>query len=172
MARGVNKVILVGNLGNDPDVKYTQGGMAITTLSVATTSVRKDKDGQQIEKTEWHRVKLFGKLGEIAGEYLKKGRQVYIEGRIEYGSYEKDGIKHYTTDIVADEMQMIGSGDGQRGGGEGGGGGYQPRGSGGGGYGGDRPQRSAPAQRREPSQQAPSKPANFDDVPFDDDIPF
>ena len=167
MARGVNKVILVGNLGNDPDVKYTQGGMAITTLSVATTSVRKDRDGNQQEKTEWHRVKLFGKLGEIAGEYLKKGRSVYIEGRLEYGSYEKDGIKHYTTDIVADEMQMLGGGEGggQRGGGEGGG--YQR--SSGGGYGGDRPQRSAPAQRRDP---APSKPANFDDVPFDDDIPF
>ena len=170
MARGVNKVILVGNLGNDPDVKYTQGGMAITTLSVATTSVRKDREGNQQEKTEWHRVKLFGKLGEIAGEYLKKGRSVYIEGRLEYGSYEKDGIKHYTTDIVADEMQMLGGGEGgQRGGGEGGG--YQQRSSGGGGsYGssGDRQQR-APAQRRDP---APAKPANFDDVPFDDDIPF
>ena len=168
MARGVNKVILVGNLGNDPDVKYTQGGMAITTLSVATTSVRKDRDGNQQEKTEWHRVKLFGKLGEIAGEYLKKGRSVYIEGRLEYGSYEKDGIKHYTTDIVADEMQMLGGGEGggQRGGGEGG---FQRSGGGGGGgYGGDRPQR-APAQRRDP---APAKPANFDDVPFDDDIPF
>ena len=167
MARGVNKVILVGNLGNDPEVKYTQGGMAITTLSLATTSVRKDRDGNQQEKTEWHRVKLFGKLGEIAGEYLKKGRQVYIEGRIEYGSYEKDGVKHYTTDIIADEMQMLGGGDGQRGGEGGGGGGYQ-RGGGGGGYGGDRPQRQ-PAQRREPAQ---AKPANFDDVPFDDDIPF
>ena len=170
MARGVNKVILVGNLGNDPDVKYTQGGMAITTLSVATTSVRKDREGNQQEKTDWHRVKLFGKLGEIAGEYLKKGRSVYIEGRLEYGSYEKDGIKHYTTDIVADEMQMLGGGEGgQRGGGEGGG--YQQRSSGGGGSygsGGDRQQR-APAQRRDP---APAKPANFDDVPFDDDIPF
>ena len=170
MARGVNKVILVGNLGNDPDVKYTQGGMAITTLSLATTSVRKDRDGNNQEKTEWHRVKLFGKLGEIAGEYLKKGRQVYIEGRIEYGSYEKDGVKLYTTDIIADEMQMLGGGDGQRGGEGGGGGGYQRGGGGGGGggYGGDRPQRQ-PAQRREPAQ---SKPANFDDVPFDDDIPF
>ena len=170
MARGVNKVILVGNLGNDPDVKYTQGGMAITTLSVATTSVRKDREGNQQEKTEWHRVKLFGKLGEIAGEYLRKGSSVYIEGRLEYGSYEKDGIKHYTTDIVADEMQMLGGGEGgQRGGGEGGG--YQQRSSGGGGSygsGGDRQQR-APAQRRDP---APAKPANFDDVPFDDDIPF
>jgi single-strand DNA-binding protein len=164
MARGVNKVILLGNLGNDPDVKYTQGGMAIATLSVATTSSRKDRDGNFQEKTEWHRVKLFGKTAEIAGEYLKKGRQVYIEGRIEYGSYEKDGVKHYTTDIIGEDMQMLGGGDGQRsGGGEGG---FQR--SGGGGYGGDRPQR-APAQRREP---APAKPANFDDVPFDDDIPF
>jgi single-strand DNA-binding protein len=140
--------------------------------------VRKDRDGNQQEKTEWHRVKLFGKLGEIAGEYLKKGRMVYIEGRLEYGSYDKDGVKHYTTDIVADEMQMLGGGDGggQRGGGEGG---YQSRGGEGGGYqqrgggnygGGDRPQRSAPAQRREP---APAPPADFgNDVPFDDDIPF
>ena len=168
MARGVNKVILVGNLGNDPDVKYTQGGMAITKVSLATSSVRKDKDGNQQEKTEWHRVTFFGKLGEIAGEYLKKGRQVYIEGRIEYGSYEKDGVKQYTTDIIADEMQMLGGGDGQRGGEGGGGGGYQRGGGGGGGYGGDRPQRQ-PAQRREPAQ---AKPANFDDVPFDDDIPF
>lgn len=116
MARGINKVILVGNLGNDPEVKYTAGGMAICTLSLATTSVRKDKDGQQIEKTEWHRVKLFGKLGEIAGEYLKKGRQVYIEGRIEYGKFTgQDGVEKYTTDIIADEMQMLGSGDGERG---------------------------------------------------------
>lgn len=171
MARGVNKVILLGNLGNDPDVKYTQGGMAIATLSVATTYSRKDKDGNFQEKTEWHRVKLFGKTAEVAGEYLKKGRQVYIEGRIEYGSYEKDGVKHYTTDIIGEDMQMLGGGEGggQRGGGEGGG--YQQRSSGGGGNfgsGGDRQQR-APAQRRDP---APAKPANFDDVPFDDDIPF
>jgi len=145
MARGINRVILVGNLGNDPEIRYTQGGMAITTLSVATTSVRKDKDGQQIEKTEWHRVKLFGKLGEIAGEYLKKGRQVYIEGRLEYGIYEKDGVKHYTTDIVANEMQMIG---GERDNGNG------------------TPRNNAPRpQRRDES-------ATFDDAPFDDSIPF
>ena len=164
MARGVNKAILVGNLGNDPDVKYTQGGMAIATLSVATTYSRKDKDGNFQEKTEWQRVKLFGKTADVAGEYLKKGRQVYIEGRIEYGSYEKDGVKHYTTDIIGEDMQMLGGGDGQRGGGEGGG--YQQRGSGG----GDRQQR-APAQRREPSA-APAQAPSFDDVPFDDDIPF
>ena len=161
MARGVNKVILVGNLGNDPDMKYTQGGMAICTLSVATTSVRKDKDGNQQEKTEWHRVKLFGKLGEIAGEYLRKGRQVYIEGRLEYGSYEKDGVKHYTTDIVADEMQMLGGGGEGAGGGGGGQGRSEPR--------GDRPQRSAPPQRREAPAAAK---ADFGDDFADDDIPF
>ena len=158
MARGVNKVILVGNLGNDPDMKYTQGGMAICTLSVATTSVRKDRDGNQQEKTEWHRVKLFGKLGEIAGEYLRKGRQVYIEGRIEYGSYEKDGVKHYTTDIVADEMQMLG------GGGEGGGasGGRSES------RGGERPQRSTPQRREVPAAAK----AEFSEDFADDDIPF
>lgn len=144
MARGINRVILVGNLGNDPEIRYSQSGMAITTLSLATTSVRKDKDGQQIEKTEWHRVKLFGKLGEIAGEYLKKGRQVYIEGRLEYGSYDKDGVKHYTTDIIADEMQMIGGGDREAG-------------------------RSSGGTPREPE-----KPAQFDPRTdgFDDDLPF
>ena len=159
MARGINKVILVGNLGNDPEVKYTQGGMAIVTLSVATTSVRKDKDGQQVEKTEWHRVKLFGKLGEIANEYLRKGSQCYLEGRIEYGSYDKDGVKHYTTDIIADEMQMLGG-----------------RGEGGASMGGERPQRSAPPAQRQgagagrpaPAQQAPVD--SFDDL--GDDIPF
>jgi len=163
MARGVNKVILVGNLGNDPDVKYTQAGMAITTLSVATTSVRKDRDGNQVEKTEWHRVKLFGKLGEIAGEYLRKGRQVYIEGRIEYGSYEKDGIKHYTTDIIGDEMQMLGGGDGERGGGSGGG---ASRG------GGDRPSRPAPRQEAPRREAPPAKSNDFGDDFADDDIPF
>lgn len=109
MARGINKVILVGNLGNDPEMKYTQGGMAICTISLATTSVRKDKDGNQQEKTEWHRVKLFGKVGEIAGEYLKKGRQVYVEGRLQTDKYtDKDGVERYTTDIIANEMQMLG----------------------------------------------------------------
>lgn len=169
MARGVNKVILVGNLGNDPDVKYTQGGMAVTTLSVATTSVRKDRDGNTQERTEWHRVKLFGKLGEIAGEYLKKGRQVYIEGSIRYDKFTgQDGQERYITEIIADEMQMLGGGDGMRGGGEGGGAGHPAR-SGGGYGGGERPSR-APAQRREPAAAPP--PAAFDDVPFDDDIPF
>ena len=171
MARGVNKVILVGNLGNDPEVKYTQGGMAITKVSLATTSVRKDKDGNQQEKTEWHRVTFFGKLGEIAGEYLKKGSQVYVEGRITYSEMTgDDGQKRYFTDIVADDMQMLGGraegGGGASGGGaQRSGGDYQQRGSG-----GDR-QASRPAATQRPAS-APSKPASFDDVPFDDDIPF
>ena len=160
MARGINKVILVGNLGNDPEMKYTQGGMAVCSLSLATTSVRKDKDGNQIEKTEWHRVKLFGKLGEIAGEYLKKGRQVYIEGSIRYDKFTgQDGVEKYFTDIVADEMQMLG------GGGEGGGGG-----------GGGRSERpSRPAQRQESAprrEPAPAKSNEFDADFADDDIPF
>ena len=113
MARGINKVILVGNLGDDPEVKYTQGGMAICTIRLATTSVRTDKEGQKQERTEWHRVKLFGRLGEIAGEYLRKGRQCYIEGSIRYDKYTgKDGVERYTTDIIADDMQMLGSGGG------------------------------------------------------------
>lgn len=168
MARGVNKVILVGNLGNDPEVKYTQGGMAITKVSLATTSVRKDKEGNQQESTQWHRVTFFGKLGEIAGEYLKKGSQVYVEGEIRYDKYTgQDGVEKYSTDIIANEMQMLGGrseGSGGGGGAQRSGGEYQQRGSG-----GDRQARPAPAQRRDP---APSKPASFDDVPFDDDIPF
>ena len=164
MARGVNKVILVGNLGNDPETKYTQGGMAVTTLSLATTSVRKDRDGNTQERTEWHRVKLFGKLGEIAGEYLKKGRQVYIEGSIRYDKFTgQDGQERYFTDIVADEMQMLG------GGGEGGAGGGGFRG----GERGERPARPAP-QRQEPQRrEAPAaKTAEFGDDFADDDIPF
>ena len=166
MARGVNKAILVGNLGNDPETKYTQGGMAITKISLATTSVRKDKDGNNQEQTQWHRVTFFGKLGEIAGEYLKKGSQVYVEGEIRYDKYTgQDGVEKFFTEIVANEMQMLGS----RGEGGSGGGDFQ-RSSGGSGYGGGERQQRAPAQRREPSA-APAKP-NFDDVPFDDDIPF
>jgi len=168
MARGVNKVILVGNLGNDPDTKYTQGGMAVTRISLATTSVRNDKDGNKQERTEWHRVVFFGKLGEIAGEYLRKGSQCYVEGEIRYDKYTgQDGVEKYTTDIVANEMQMLG---GRGDGGGGGGGNYErgnrPQRSAGGG--GDAPQRSAPPQRQAPQQQ---RPAPMDDF-SDDDIPF
>ena len=163
MARGINKVILVGNLGNDPETKYTQGGMAITKVSLATTYARKDRDGNQQEKTEWHRVTFFGKLGEIAGEYLRKGSQCYVEGRITYSEHTgDDGQKRYYTDIIADEMQMLG------GRGDGGGGGYERS------SGGDRGERPQPAQRREPQRQAPAaQPADFGDSGFDDDdIPF
>ncbi len=143
--RGINRVTLVGNIGQDPDTKYTQGGMAITRISLATTSVRKDKDGNQQERTEWHRVVFFGKLGEIAGEYLRKGSSVYVEGSLRYDKYTgQDGVEKYTTDIVADEMQMLGgkpSEQGQR--------------------------QSAPQRRQAPAQQ----PTPMDDFP-DDDIPF
>ena len=168
MARGVNKVILVGNLGNDPDVKYTQGGMAICRISLATTSVRKDRDGNQQERTEWHRVVFFGKLGEIAGEYLRKGSQVYVEGSLRYDKYTgQDGQEKYTTDIVADDMQMLGS---RGGGGEGGG--Y----SGGGGQrgGGGRQASGRQAGERETTQRE-ARPRTdlppMDDF-ADDDIPF
>lgn len=148
MARGINKVILVGNLGNDPEVKYTQGGMAVARCSLATTSARKDKDGNLQERTEWHRVVFFGKLGEIAGEYLRKGSQVYVEGSLRYDKFTgQDGIEKYTTDIIANEMQMLGGrGDGQ----------------------------SAPRQQERPQRQqqaAPSASPAMDDF-ADDEIPF
>jgi single-strand DNA-binding protein len=158
MARGINKVILVGNLGNDPETKYTQGGMAITKASVATTSVRKDRDGNQQEKTEWHRVTFFGKLGEIAGEYLRKGSQVYVEGSIRYSEHTgDDGQKRYYTDIVADEMQMLGGrGEGRS----------EPRPER-----SERPQRSAPP-RRDAEPGRPAAKPDFGEDFSDDDIPF
>jgi len=131
MARGINKVILVGNLGNDPEVRYTTSGTAIASLSIATSESWTDKQsGEKQERTEWHRVKMFGRLAEIAGEYLKKGRQVYIEGSLRTDKYtDKSGVEKYSTDIIASEMQMLGGNEG------GGGGGAQrerPQASGGG----------------------------------------
>jgi single-strand DNA-binding protein len=106
----VNKVILVGNLGRDPEVRYTPDNNAITNISVATTDTWKDKSGEKQERTEWHRVAFFGKLAEIAGEYLKKGSQVYVEGRLQTRKWQdKEGQDRYTTEIVADRMQMLGS---------------------------------------------------------------
>jgi single-strand DNA-binding protein len=105
---GVNKVILVGNLGADPELRYTADGTAVCRLRVATSRRYTDKQGNRQEETAWHRVDAWGKLAEICGQYLSKGRQVYIEGRLKYGSYEKDGVKHYTTDIIAENMQMLG----------------------------------------------------------------
>ena len=115
----VNKVILIGNLGRDPETRYTTGGDAVTTLNIATSEQWKDKSGEKQERTEWHRVVLFARLAEIAGEYLKKGRSVYIEGRLQTRKYtDKDGVEKYSTEIVADRMQLLG---GREGGGAGGG---------------------------------------------------
>ncbi|MFA6269973.1 MAG: single-stranded DNA-binding protein [Candidatus Paceibacterota bacterium] len=108
----MNRVILIGNLGGDPEVRYTAGGTAVGKFSLATSRKFTGKDGQKQEKTEWHRIVAWAKLAEICGQYLTKGKKVMIEGRIEYGSYEKDGVKHYTTDIVAENMEMLG-GNGQ-----------------------------------------------------------
>lgn len=162
----VNKVILVGNCGRDPEVRYAASGMAVATVSIATSSKRKDKaSGEMIEETQWHRVTFYERLAEIAGEYLKKGGSVYIEGRLKYGKYtDKDGVERNTTDIVVSEMQLLG-GRGGGGGSMGDDGGYQPP-----------PARSAPQARSpSPAQPAASKPATksstgFDDI--DDDIPF
>jgi single-strand DNA-binding protein len=163
MARGINKVIIVGNLGNDPEVRYANNGSAIANISVATTDSWKDKNtGEQQEKTEWHRVVMFNRLGEIAGEYLKKGSQVYIEGKLQTRKWQdQSGQDKYSTEIVANEMQMLG---GRSGGSDmGGGGSYQA------------PQRQAPQQQQgqpqqnqQPQQAAQPAPSND----FDDDIPF
>ena len=115
MGKGVNKVILIGNLGQDPDVRQTAGGTAVVNLSIATSESWKDKQtGEKKEQTEWHRVVLFGKVAEIAGQYLNKGRSVYIEGRLQTRKYEKDGQTHYSTEIVGSDMQMLGGGEGGR----------------------------------------------------------
>jgi len=169
MARGVNKVILVGNLGADPEIRYTAGGGAVCKIKIATSESWKDKQtGEQQERTEWHRVVFFNRLAEIAGEYLRKGRQVYIEGSLRTDKYtDKEGVERYTTDVIASEMQMLGGPP------EGGSGGGRPSGERP--SGGERPQRSAPQSsggpsggqnRPEPRREAPPP----DD--FEDDIPF
>ena len=175
MARGINKVIIVGNLGADPETRFTTGGSAITNIRVATSESWKDKQtGENQERTEWHRVVLFGRLGEIAGEYLKKGRQVYIEGSLRTNKYtDKDGIERYSTDIVANEMQMLGSGGGEGGGG--GGGGYnRDRGEGGGGgYNRDRGERGGDQRGSSAASRPAPAPAPMQNHPIeDDDIPF
>jgi len=158
MARGVNKVILIGNLGRDPEVRYTPDGRAVANVTLATSEQWKDRQsGENQERTEWHRIVMFGRLAEIAGEYLKKGRQIYIEGKLQTRKWQgQDGQDRYTTEIVANEMQMLGGGASGGGSADFGGGNQAP---------------SAP-------QQAPQKPqgasgaggGGFDD--FDDDIPF
>ena len=163
MARGVNKVIIVGNLGADPDVRQTGSGTSITTLSVATKDTWTDKQsGEKQERTEWHRVKMFGRLAEIAGEYLKKGKQVYIEGSLRTDKYtDKQGVEKYSTDIIANDMQMLGSNEG---GGGGGGGGQRQGGS----YGGQ----SRGGDDRGSSPRQASAPAPTDTGFTDDEIPF
>lgn len=114
MARGINKVILVGNLGHPPEVRYSQAGAAITTISLATSESWKDKNGEQQERTEWHKVKFFGRLAEIAGEYLTKGKQAYIEGSLRTEKYtDKQGVEKYTTYVVAAELLLLGGGAAQ-----------------------------------------------------------
>ena len=154
----VNKVIIVGNLGRDPETRYMPSGDAMTNIAVATTDKWKDKStGEQKEATEWHRIAFFGKLAEIAGQYLKKGSQVYIEGKLRTRKWtDKDGIEKYSTEIIADTMQMLGSRQGM-------GGGSASMDEGG--YGGGAPSR-APATA---GASAPAKRATTD---FDDDIPF
>jgi len=187
MARGINKVIIVGNLGADPETRYTGNGTAITSIRIATSENWTDKQsGEKQERTEWHRVKLFGRLAEIAGEYLKKGRQVYIEGSLRTDKYtDKDGVERFSTDIIAAEMQMLGGGS-EGGAGGGGGGGYQRSQGGGGGqqrqggYGGGGQQsrggdnygggsRGGDNYGNQQRQSAPPVQNNSFD---DDDIPF
>ncbi|MBA57925.1 MAG: single-stranded DNA-binding protein [Gammaproteobacteria bacterium] len=110
MARGINKVILVGNLGRDPETRYMPSGGAVTNVSLATSKAWKDREsGEQKEKTEWHRIVFFNRLGEIAGEYLKRGSKIYVEGELRTREWEKEGQKHFTTEVVANEMQMLDS---------------------------------------------------------------
>jgi len=157
MARGVNKVILIGNLGRDPEVRYSPNGSAVANCTLATTESWKDKNsGEKQEKTEWHRVVFFGRLAEIAGEYLKKGSQIYIEGRLQTRKWQdKEGQDRYTTEIVANEMQMLGSRGGQGAPSEN--------------FNQDQPHESAPAGSA--AKAAPKSKAGAG-ADFDDDIPF
>jgi single-strand DNA-binding protein len=166
MARGVNKVILVGNVGGDPEVRYMPSGGAVTNVTLATSESWKDKQtGQPQERTEWHRVVFFNRLAEIAGEYVRKGSKLYVEGALRTRQWEQDGVKRYTTEIVASEMQMLDSRQGaaQQGGG------FQPQAA---------PQQNyqqAPAGGASQPASAPQQPAQQPggfDSDFDDDIPF
>jgi single-strand DNA-binding protein len=166
----VNKVILIGNLGRDPETRYTTGGDAVTNLRLATTETWKDKSGEKQEKTEWHSVVLFGRQAEIAGEYLKKGRSVYIEGRLQTRKYtDKEGVEKYATEIVADRMQLLGGREGGGGGGSGGdvefGAGGGSRGGAGGGAGAGTGSGGGAGAGPRGGKKPPA-----DD--FDDDIPF
>lgn len=160
----VNKVILVGNCGRDPEIRYLPSGQAVANVSIATSSRRKDKNsGEMVEDTQWHRVTFYDRLAEIAGEYVKKGRPIYVEGRLKYGKYtDQSGVEKNTVDIIATEMQLLGGREGMGG----------P--SGGDDEGGGAPRRAAPSAPRAAApapRQAPAKSSSgFDDM--DDDIPF
>lgn len=172
----LNKVMVIGNLGRDPEVSYTPGGAGITKFSVASKEVWNDKNtGEKKEKTEWHRIVAFGKLGETCAKYLSKGKQVYIEGKLQTSSYEKDGITRYSTDIIASAMQFLGGrAEGQQSQGQqqGYSGGYQQQPQQGNmnqgqhqGYGGG-------YQQQLPQQHQGAQPQGFNQPPPDDDIPF
>ncbi len=155
MARGINKVILIGNLGKDPELRYMSSGAAVANLTLATSDSWKDKQtGEQTERTEWHNLVFYARLAEIAGEYLKKGSKIYVEGRLQTRKWQdkNTGVDRYSTEIVVNDMQMLDS-----------------RGGGGGGDFGDATTR-APAPAQKPAQSAP--PANPGRDDFDDDIPF
>ncbi len=161
MARGINKVILVGNLGADPETRYTASGAAITSIRIATSESWKDKQtGEPQERTEWHSITFFGRLAEIAGEYLRKGSQVYVEGRLQTDKWQdKDGNDRYTTKVIANEMQMLGSR-----GGEGGGGGQSSNDGFRSNRGGNRNQ--GQSQGQDDRGSAPDEGFADDDIPF------
>ncbi len=169
---GVNKVILIGNLGRDPEIRYSQQGVAVVNFPIATSEQWTDKNtGDKQEKTEWHRVVAFGKPAEILEKYLSKGRQVYIEGRLQTRNYEKDGQTHYMTEVVATNFQFLGGGRGDN---QGGGGyqqdsGYQQGGQPGGGY--QQQGGPAPGNQNFQSQTSPGMGGGQAPIP-DDDIPF
>ncbi|PKO46763.1 MAG: single-stranded DNA-binding protein [Betaproteobacteria bacterium HGW-Betaproteobacteria-22] len=160
----VNKVILVGNLGRDPEVRYMPNGEAVANFAIATTENWKDKSGAKQEKTEWHNIVMYRRLAEIAGEYLKKGRPVYIEGRLQTRKWEKDGVTRYTTEIVADQMQMLGGRDGASSNTSYDGGMDQSDG------GQDYQQAPSAQNRPTPAAKPATTGSGFDD--FEDDIPF
>ena len=165
MARGINKVILVGNLGQDPELRYTGSGTAVCNMRIATSESYKDRDGNMVENTEWHTVVAWARLAEICGEYLKKGRQVYIEGSLQTRQWDdKDGNTRYSTEIKAREMQMLGSRDGGDGYSRGGGDSYDQS---------PRPQRQNNGGNSRPAQPANSG-GGGDNYTFepDDDLPF
>ena len=176
-SRGVNKVILVGNVGKDPETRYLPSGGAVTNVALATSETWKDKNtGQAQEKTEWHRIVFFNRLAEIVNEYVRKGSKLYIEGRLQTRSWEQDGITRYATEIVANEMQMLDS-RGSGGGGQDDQFGQNSRqepqssyGGSSGSSGGGNPGAARGGQPQQPAGNNPSRPADFDN--FDDDIPF